>query len=340
MIKQAHQQNLCRWIEAELGLSNVEVLRQLSGGNSNLTVLIRSDEDLLVLRTPPEESISPKAYRGVERESTVMAVLQDAVKTPAVKAWCEDKSVIGRPFLLVSHVDGVSITDSLPPNYAADVPTLNSMGEQLVDELATIHLQDWQALGLQSLGNPDGFLQRQIARWKTIRADSSVRALPELFELAEWLQDNLPEDAPVSLVHGDYHLDNTLFLETSPTLSAVIDWELATIGDPLTDLGLFLMFWGERGDGTPGFAHVQAVTRIPGIVSRADLASRWADRTGFSLENLDFYLCFAFWRLAAIVEGAYVLYEQGKVDTPYARNLKHDVPALLSEAGAAAVGRW
>lgn len=339
---QHSQQQLCAWIEKELGVQDVIVERELSGGNSNLTLLISADNGAMVLRTPPQAAISPKAHRGVEREGKVMAAIADSVKTPQVLAWCEDNSVIGRPFLLVSHKPGVSITSELPTAYKRGPGTLNTLGEQLVDELALIHNQDWQALGLASFGNPVGFLDRQLERWQGIREKTFTRPLPELFELAEWLKANVPSNSPVSLVHGDYHLDNTLFLESEPQLSAVIDWELATVGDPLTDLGLLLMFWGERGEQgrQPGFAHVQAVSRMPGIVSRSALAQRWSEQTTLSIDNLDFYMSFAFWRLAAIVEGAYVLYEQGKVDTPYARNLKHDVPALLAEASAAASGHW
>ena len=142
------------------------------------------------------------------------------------------------------------------------------------------------------------------------------------------------------MVHGDYHLDNALCSADKPELMAVIDWEMATIGDPLTDLGLFLMFWGPRNIDPPGFRHVQAVSRVEGVPSRRVLADRWAAKTGIDISSLNFYLCFAFWRLAAIVEGAYKLYVDGKVDTPYARGLEYDVPALLAEAQLAAKGEW
>ena len=142
------------------------------------------------------------------------------------------------------------------------------------------------------------------------------------------------------MVHGDYHLDNTLCRRDRPELAAVIDWELSSIGDPLTDLGLLLMFWGPRATDPPGFPHVQAVSRREGTLSRRELAARWARATGRSLDHIDYYLCFAFWRLAAIVEGAYELYTQGKVNSDYARGLAQDVPALLAEAEAAAAGEW
>ncbi|MGI9286992.1 MAG: phosphotransferase family protein [Pseudomonadales bacterium] len=328
------------WIEAHTGFTNANITRELSGGNSNVTQLISTDQQLIVLRTPPENTVSPKAHRGIEREWQVMNALHGHAKVPKPIAWCEAPEVIGRPFVLVSHIDGVSISDSLPANYAQTCTTLNALGEQLTDELATIHTLAWQDVGLANFGNPENFLQRQIERWLHIRTQSTVRELSAIGALGNWLLDNVPEHAPVSLIHGDYHLDNSLCAQDAPELIAVIDWEMATIGDPLTDLGLFLMFWGPRREDPPGFAHIQAVSRQHPVLSRRELAQRWSSATGYSLDALDFYMCFAFWRLAAIVEGAYVLYSQGKVDSDYARGLEYDVPALLREATAAAAGNW
>lgn len=331
---------LAAWIEAETGRKGARVSRALSGGNANLTLLLATDDGPLVLRTPPENAISATSHRGIEREATVLRAIQGHVKAPRVVGWCEDAAVIGRPFLLVSHVDGIAITDTLPASYPATAASVNRLGEDLIDELAAIHKAPWQTIGLERLGNPHNFLERQITRWRATRAESPVRDLPLLDELAVWLLNNIPESGPVGLIHGDYHLDNTLSHPDRPGLAAVIDWELATIGDPLADLGLFLMFWGPRELEPPGFRHIQAVSRCESALSRRVLAERWGAATGFPLTNLDFYLCFAFWRLAAIVEGAYSLYCQGKVDSDYARGLEYDVPALLEEAAAAARGHW
>lgn len=331
---------LSRWIADHLGIEDCRVAQALSGGNANLTLLLAAGEQRLVLRTPPENAISPVAHRGIERESKVLGALQGRARVPDVLGWCDDVEVLGRPFLLVSHVDGVALTDALPEAYAPGSATVSRLGEELIDELAVIQAQPWRDIGLADMGNPENFLERQIARWRGIRAETSVRSLVQLDELGEWLLHNIPPAGPVGIVHGDYHLDNTLVQRDQPRLAAVIDWELATIGDPLVDLALMLMFWGPREVDPPGFEHVQAVSRQDGVVSRQVLAQRWSSATGHSIENLNFYMCFAFWRLAAIVEGAYVLYREGKVDTPYARGLEYDVPALLQEAAAAAQGRW
>jgi len=329
-----------RWCESELGRSGARIERELSGGNSNLTQLVQTDQGPLVMRSPPANTISPKAHRGVEREYTVMKALHGHMPVPETVAWCADPAILGYPFALVEHIDGVSITDQLPTAYAG-ASAVNALGEQLTDALAALAIAPWQDIGLDGLGNPENFLRRQVERWLTVRADHSVRDLPDIALLGHWLLDNIPPQSPTGVVHGDFHIDNALFGRETPALLAVIDWEMASVGDPLTDLGLFLMFWGDkRSAEPPGFAHVQAVTRRHGVHSRRLLADRWAAASGLSIANLDYYCCFAFWRLAAIVEGAYGLYVQGKVDTPYARGLESDVPALLREAAQAAEGDW
>lgn len=335
----ASERILSDWCATRLGRGGVRIERELGGGNSNVTLLLESEQGPLVLRAAPPNTISPKAHKGVEREAIVMAALAGHAPVPRMLAWCDDASIFGRPFALLEHIDGISITDSLPAAYEGTA-AVDRLGEQLVDALAAIAVVPWQQLGLAGLGKPDNFLGRQVDRWSDVRRRAGVRELPLLEEVSRWLRDNLPASGPVGVVHGDYHLDNTLFSRDEPRLMAVIDWEMATIGDPLTDLGLLLMFWGPRSVECPGFPRIQAVSRQPGVMGRRALAERWAAAAGIDIARLDFYLCFAFWRLAAIVEGAYVLYRHGKVDTPYARGLEHDVPALLEEARLASRGEW
>ena len=334
------EKSLRRWIENSLGRSGTFVRRPLGGGNANLSLLLGSDDGDLVLRTPPADSISPNSQRGIEREARVMSALAGHIKVPQVLAWCDAAEVIGRPFLLVEHIDGVAITDELPGAYSDPVDSVNQLGLQLTDELATLHGIEPAEVGLADLGNANDFLSRNIDRWQKIRSQQSVRELPLLDELADWLRSHIPQVSTAAIVHGDFHLDNTLCLTSGPELAAVIDWELSTLGDPLTDLGLFLMFWGARGADPPAFQHVQAVTRIRRVVTRRALAERWSERTKLAIDQLDFYLCFAFWRLASIVEGAWILQRQGKVDAAYSRGLEYDVPALLLEARDAANGDW
>ncbi len=327
------------WAEAQLGLHNARIDREISGGNSNLTRLVLHDAGSLVMRSAPANTISPKAHLGVQREAKFMAALAGHAPVPDVVSWCEDSSIIGQPFALVEFVDGLSLTDELPQSYK-EPDAVNQLGLQMATALGRIAKAPWSELGLKDMGRPENFLRRQVERWLQVRKDQPTRDLPELQRLGQWLLDHLPQDGPVGIVHGDYHLDNTLCHRERPELLAVIDWEMGTIGDPLTDLGLLLMFWGPRRVEPPGFAHVQAVSRHGAVIDRRELATAWSAASGLATGNIEFYLCFAFWRLAAIVEGAYGLYLAGKVDTPYARGLEYDVPALLQEAAMAAEGEW
>lgn len=334
-------EKLLPWLRNELGWSAPRFAGTLSGGNSNLTWKFVAGQQSCVVRTAPAEGISPSAHRGIEREYRVLSAVAGRLRAPRVLGWCAGDACLGRPFLVLECIDGVAISDALPAAYAERDDAVDRLGAELMDALADIHGIPADTPGLDGLGRADNFLERQIKRWLEVRKRASVRELPALPALGRWLLDNEPPATRACLIHGDYHLDNTLASCVAPEILAVIDWELATVGDPYTDLGLALMLWGnERRAQPPAFEHLQAVSRRPGAVDRRALAQRWAARTGLGLEHLDYYMVYAFWRLAAIVEGAYCLYVQGKVNSDYARKLEYDVPALLDEARQAAAGGW
>ena len=335
------QDAVCRWLEEQLNWSEVQFLGPLSGGNSNLTWHFSSAEQACVVRTTPNEAISPNSARGIERESKVLKLVEGAVKAPKLIAWCDDLQVMGRPFLVQEWIDGRSVTATLPNSDWDLVGAANALGEDMMRQLADVHSIVWPHEALSTLGRPDNFLNRQVERWLAVRKEHAVRELPLLFELGTWLQDNMPVTERPALIHGDYHLDNTLVSVETPEIKAIIDWELATVGDPAMDVALALLFWGEkRVSETPAFSHLQAISRVSGVVDRRHLAAVWSEETGRSIDTMGYYITLAAWRLAAIVEGAYGLYAQGKVDTPYAAGLEHDVPALLAEAEQAAAGNW
>ena len=335
------QDAVCRWLEEQLNWSEVQFLGPLSGGNSNLTWHFSSAEQACVVRTTPNEAISPNSARGIERESKVLKLVEGAVKAPKLIAWCDDLQVMGRPFLVQEWIDGRSVTATLPNSGWDLVGAANALGEDMMRQLADVHSIVWPHEALSTLGRPDNFLNRQLERWLAVRKEHAVRELPLLFELGTWLQDNMPVTERPALIHGDYHLDNTLVSVQTPEIKAIIDWELATVGDPAMDVALALLFWGEkRVSETPAFSHLQAISRVSGVVDRRHLAAVWSEETGRSIDTMGYYITLAAWRLAAIVEGAYGLYAQGKVDTPYAAGLEHDVPALLAEAEQAAAGNW
>jgi aminoglycoside phosphotransferase (APT) family kinase protein len=324
---------LARWFEQSLGMEGAVVERRLGGGNSNITELVTHSRGKVVLRRPPDAAISSSAANGVRREYRVLSALAGRARVPAPIAFCEDAAILGQPFLVVEYVEGVAISTELPSGYPRDGDTLTRIGEELIDAIGAIHALDCRDLGLEMPRSEATYVSRQIERWMRARETDAVRDLPLLATIGRWLLAHCPPVAPVALIHGDFHLDNSLFQRDAPRLAAIIDWELATIGDPLADLGLALAFWGPRPVEKIGFSFVQQVTRdVPGVVSRESLAERWSKATGIPADDLDYYRVFALWRLAAIVEGAFVLYRKGLVADAYSRNLEHDVPSLLAEA--------
>ena len=329
--------SLSGWLAEHVGLQDARLGQRLGGGNSNVTQLIEHRDGLAVLRRPPDNAISASAASGVRREFQMLSALHGHAPVPRALGFCDDASVLGVPFAVVQHVDGVAISTELPTGYAAGAATLNAIGNELVDALATVHTLDWRALGIEPPNAPQDYVAKQIHRWLKARAVESVRDLPLITEIGAWLQAHLPTPPPATVMHGDFHLDNTLFRRDVPQLAVIIDWELASIGNPYADLALMLAFWGKRRVDPPGFSFVQKVTRgseasVEVCVDRDALAQRWSRRTGLTLDDFEFYRVFALWRLAAIVEGAFVLFRHGKVADDYSRKLEHDVPALLEEA--------
>ncbi|MBY0508766.1 MAG: phosphotransferase family protein [Rhodospirillaceae bacterium] len=328
---------LAAWMGDTLGITGVQVGAHLTGGNANITHIIESDAGRLILRHSPDAKVSAKAGAGIAREYQLLTALNGDAPAPRAVGYCEDTSVIGAPFSLTSFVDGVSISEAMPLGYERNVRNIDAIGEALVDAIAAVHALDWKTRLPETFGRPDNFLRRQIERWLKVRQEDSVRDLPLLRDLGKWLLDNAPSDGAVAIIHCDYHLDNTLFDRAEPKLNAIIDWEMATIGDPMIDLALLLMFWRRDENDALGFRFVQRISNRPDVIAPERLAERWARRTGYSIAKLDYYRVFAFWRLAAIVEGAYALQFRGQVDSAYARGLEQDVPNLL-HAAAAVIG--
>lgn len=327
----ANDDVLKSWLAGALGDPGPFEIALLAGGNSNETLSVRSPRGRWVLRRPPAASIAPGAH-SMEREHRILLALNDQpVPTPRAIALCTDGAVPGAPFLVMEHIDGVALTDTLPDAYPR--PAAREIGEAVVDALAALHGVPWREAGLEGFGKPEGFLDRQVPRWRKQLDRYRVRELPWLDELTEWLESERPRSFEPGILHGDFHFDNCLLSPQPPIrVVAIVDWEMATIGDPLLDLGLFLGFWGTDRPKRPAMPRVQAVSRVEGSPSREELAARYAERSGRSVERLDWYAAFAMWKLAMIVEGAYAQYLDGRLDTPYAAALEHDVPGVLNES--------
>jgi aminoglycoside phosphotransferase (APT) family kinase protein len=322
-----------------LGSGPIEA-EPLGDGHSNITYLIRREGGEWVLRRPPRPPLPPSAH-DVLREARLLSAVEEAdVRTPPVLATCDDESVIGAPFYVMEKIEGDVIVTDIPP--ALDTPAERArMAEELIDALVEIHAVDWQACGLEGYGKPSGYLERQVRRFSGLWEHNKTRDVPEIEEGTAWLAANMPESGPATIVHGDYRLGNTMMGPGAPArLVAIFDWELATIGDPLADVGYLTATYAEPGqsdDNTPMSA-LNAVTTREGFPSRATLIARYEERSGRSMGALNWYQTLAMWKSAVFLEGSYKRLLAGTTDDPFFKMLDDGVPALARHALSIAHG--
>ncbi|MCA1831991.1 MAG: phosphotransferase family protein [Actinomycetota bacterium] len=306
---------------------------RLGEGQSCLTFLVRGDGWQVVLRRPPRGELPPSAF-DVTREYRVMRALHDhgaPVPVPRPVALCEDKDVIGANFYLMETVDGVVVRTELP-DALSSLDDRRRMSEQLVDTLIALQGVDYKAVGLESFGKPDGYLERQTRRMKQLWELARFRDQPDIEQVGAWLESNIPSQTEAVIVHGDYKLDNVIFAPASPArLAAVVDWEMSTLGDPLADLGWMLYFWRNRGDDTFGLA-VASVMDLDGFYTRHDLLERYASARPVPDDRINFYVALAGWKIAIIMEGSYRRFLGGIADHPAFARLEEGVPWLAYRA--------
>lgn len=318
-----------RWLRLDATL--------LAGGKSNLTFEITSEAGAVVLRRPPSGELPPSAH-DMGREVRVQRALRDTpVPVAAVLLEDVEGELIGAPFYVMEKVPGHVIRDAFPPGYADTAPDRTALADVLVDVLVSLHAVDPAEVGLADFGRPIGFLERQVRRWQ--RTKSGTREVPALDALGAGLAAMLDKVAVPrsSVVHGDFRLDNCLMdLADSGRVAAVLDWELSTLGDPMTDLGLLLFYWREAGE--TGSPLTPTVTTEAGVPGRAYLAERYAAATGAPLDHLAFYEAFAHFKFAVIVQGIAARVAAGAMAGQDFGNLDAEV-VRCAEEGMARLGQ-
>jgi aminoglycoside phosphotransferase (APT) family kinase protein len=274
----------------------------IAGGKSNLTFELTSAAGALILRRPPSGELLPSAH-DMGREARIQRALEGtSVPVPKIVLTEPGADLLGVPFYVMEKVPGHIIRDELPDGYAQTPAEKLALTDALVDVLADLHAVDPEAIGLGDYGRPHGYLERQLRRWNGQWEKSKTHEVAAVDELGAQLVTLRPESQRASIVHGDYRLDNCLMALADPArVAAVLDWELSTLGDPLTDLGLLLFYWREPGEDKP--ALTPAVTRNPGFPGRGHLVERYARRTGAQLDDMAFYEAFAYFKFAVIVQG-------------------------------------
>ena len=322
--------------QGEAGGDSVSV-SQFPGGHSNLTFLVRFAGRESVLRRAPHGAHVATAH-DMRREFDVLSALSPVYsKAPKALAFCADASVIGSPFFLMERVPGTILRGRTPPVGLDLSPArMRTLSAALVDALAELHDLDVSSGALASLGKPEGYAARQVAGWTERWDRAKTEEVASLDEAAAWLAESLPPPAPPALVHNDFKYDNLVLDPADPTrIVAVLDWEMATLGDPLLDLGTTLGYWIDPDDDPEVKALPFAATLIPGNLGRAEIAARWAQRTGRDASRVLFAYVFGLFKIAAIAQQIFRGFAVGKTTDPRFAALVHGVRVLGRQAGSA-----
>jgi aminoglycoside phosphotransferase (APT) family kinase protein len=315
-------------------------LSPVGAGRSNLTYRVDSPAGAVVLRRPPVGQVAATAH-DMGRERRVISGLADTdVPVPAVLAWSDGGPPVDAPCYVMELVEGVVPVGSLPAGWADADADRARMSESLVDVLVRLHAVDPAAHGLGDFGRPDGFMARQVRRWVTQweharpaidEAGTEAGLATELQRLSDGLAAAVPTTQRNAIVHGDYRLDNCIFDAADPgRIRAVLDWEMSTLGDPLADLGLLLVYWRQADDRPPwrGARHVPGVTALPGFLRRSEIAGRYAAATGLDLAPLPWYVAFGAFKLAVVLAGIVSRVKAGMVPESMAVGLGSILPLV------------
>lgn len=307
-------------------------VQQFPSGHSNLTYLLRLGSREVVLRRPPFGSKVRTAH-DMGREYRVLSKLHPVFPAaPKVLLYSDDTAMLGVPFYLMDPVHGVILRRDPPPGLPFPVESARRLGESFVDTLARLHRLDYQAIGLGDLGKPEGYLERQVRGWIERYRASQTHDLPQVERIDSWLRGHLPRTSEAALIHNDFKYDNVVLDRGDITnIIGVLDWEMATLGDPLSDLGTALAYWVDPRDPDELQQIRWGPTTLPGSLTREQIVERYARQTGCDVANMVFYLGFARFKIAVIVQQIYYRYRQGTTqDARFAR--LNDVTAVLMRA--------
>jgi aminoglycoside phosphotransferase (APT) family kinase protein len=323
---------LARFLD-EHGLGGGELrVSPMGEGRSNVIYLIDRDDIELVLRRPPRPPLPPSAH-DVLREARILGALAGTVvRIPRLLAACDDESVIGAPFYVMERIAGEVIIDHVPA--PLDDPLGRAaVSEELARGLAELHAVDWRATPLVELARPTSYLERQLRRFTGLWDHNRTRDVPDIDATAAWLEANRPAAAAETVVHGDYRLGNVVYSPEAPArLLAILDWEMATIGDPLADVGYLSAMWIEAGDPDRGMYEVNGITRLEGFLRREDLVAAYERASGRAVDDVRYYEVLALWKSAIFMEGNFRRAQLGLSDDPYLKGFGDGVLELAARA--------
>lgn len=333
-------ERLAGYLHEQLHIDGPVTVHQFPSGHSNLTYLVRAGERELILRRPPFGS-RVKTAHDMGREYRILSQLHRVLpQAPRALVYCDDAagaSVLGAPFYVMERIVGVILRRRLPAGLVLDADTARRLSEAFIDQLAALHAVDYRAAGLGDLGKPEGYVERQVSGWTRRYQDARTDEIADVEWIAKWLAERIPPTSGAALVHGDFKYDNLVLDAADLTrVIGILDWEMATLGDPLVDLGVALGYWVEAGDNQILRQFAFGPTDRPGTWTRRELAERYAARTGRSLEHLVFYYCFALFKTAVVAQQIYYRYRQGLTKDPRFAALGEGVKVLARAAVVAA----
>jgi aminoglycoside phosphotransferase (APT) family kinase protein len=291
-------------------------VEQFPTGHSNLTYLLRAGEWQAVLRRPPLGPVAPRAH-DMHREYRILERLHPVFPlAPRPYLFCDDASVIGSPFYLMERRVGLLLDQEMPADWRPDPAVYRAISESLVKTLVDLHAVEWRAAGLDEVGHPQGYLERQVRGWIDRYQRARTRDLSEVGPLTAWLVDHAPVSPPPTVIHNDFKLNNVLLDPAEPSqVRAVLDWEMATLGDPLSDLATTLVYWAEPGDSEV-LGGLSSVTSLPGFLPRHEVVELYQRLSGRDLYAMDFYQAFATFKVAVICQQIYYRWYRGQTDDP------------------------
>jgi len=327
------------YLEEALGLEGEVDVLQYPSGYSNLTYMLRIGETEVVLRRPPFGS-KPKSGHDMKREHDVLAALHGSFPfCPKPLAYCDDESIIGSPFYVMERIEGVIVRRDFPDELRLSPGDVGALFDRLVDVHVELHSVDFRAVGLEGFGQPEGYVERQVAGWSDRYRRARTPDVPDCEGVMAWLEENrLPDSGRGCIIHNDFRLDNLVLDPGDPKrIIGVLDWEMATIGDPLMDLGASLAYWVELDDPPPFQAMRMMPTNADGAPSRAEVVNRYAAKSGLKVDDFAFYYCYGLFRLAGIVQQIYYRSYHGQTEDPRFKNLNLWVGVLAAAAEAVTV---
>jgi aminoglycoside phosphotransferase (APT) family kinase protein len=303
---------LSPYLGQHLGGPGPVTVEQFPSGHSNLTYRVTWGDHELVLRRPPFGS-QVKSAHDMGREYRVLSKLHEAYNVaPKVILYCDDLSVLDAPFYLMEPIRGIILRRELPPGLLLSPEMARQLSEAFLDNLVRLHGLDYEKIGLGDLGKPQGYLERQVKGWIERYHNAATHDLAEVGRISAWLTQNIPASSNAALIHNDYKYDNVVLDSNDITkILGVLDWEMCTLGDPLSDLGTTLAYWTDPSDPDELQEICSAPTTVPGTLTRAQLAQRYALASGRGIQDMVFYLAFGRFKVAVIVQQIYYRYARG-----------------------------